>query len=126
MPRSHWGACDTRHPQPFVGSSRSATRAAVFPPATDHTPHTEADHTHEWSTGGSTDAENLGLLCPEHHRIKTLGHWTAEQNERDGTIVWTSPLSRRHVTRACDSNPRSTGQPPSPPRKPPPDRPPPF
>ncbi|WP_413248881.1 DUF222 domain-containing protein [Sinomonas flava] len=89
-----------------------------FPACDRPHPHTEADHTHEWSTGGSTDVENLGLLCPEHHRIKTLGHWRAQQNERDGTIVWTSPLGRRHITRASQA--------PSPPRKPPPDRPPPF
>jgi hypothetical protein len=89
-----------------------------FPACDRPHPHTEADHTHEWSTGGSTDVENLGLLCPEHHRIKTLGHWRAQQNDSDGTIVWTSPLGRRHITRA--------GRPLSAPRKPPPDRPPPF
>ncbi|WP_077490985.1 HNH endonuclease [Sinomonas mesophila] len=80
-------------------------------PACDRThPHTEADHTHEWSRGGTTDTTNLALLCSEHHRIKTLGYWTASQPRGDGTIVWTSPLGRTHIT--------SPG-PPRPPERPP-------
>ncbi|WP_077488117.1 HNH endonuclease signature motif containing protein [Sinomonas mesophila] len=39
----------------------------------------EADHTHEWAHGGETDTDNLALLCPEHHRLKTLGHWAVRQ-----------------------------------------------
>ncbi|WP_077488546.1 HNH endonuclease [Sinomonas mesophila] len=86
-------------------------------PACDRThPHTEADHTHEWSRGGPTDTTNLALLCSEHHRLKTLGYWTASQPSTDGAIVWTSPLDRKHIT--------SPG-PPRPPNRPPDEQPPP-
>ncbi|WP_430297888.1 DUF222 domain-containing protein [Sinomonas sp. B1-1] len=44
----------------------------------------EADHTRDWSTGGPTSTDNLALLCPEHHRLKTLGYWTAKQVGRGG------------------------------------------
>lgn len=36
---------------------------------------TEADHTTEWQDGGTTEVNNLALLCPEHHRLKSLGLW---------------------------------------------------
>ncbi|WP_433874723.1 DUF222 domain-containing protein [Sinomonas atrocyanea] len=89
---------------------------------------TEADHTRDWSTGGPTSTGNLALLCPEHHRLKTLGYWRAKQvglageprrdptttagagaavgvaapratrGEPPGTIEWTSPTGRRYLT----------------------------
>lgn len=83
-------------------------------PACDKPPgHTEADHTHEWSAGGTTGRENLALLCSEHHRMKTRGHWRVSQIRRDelragqvrrgnanddGILLWRSPLGRRYVT----------------------------
>ena len=88
-----------------------------FPACDRAYPHTEADHTHEWSRGGMTDASNLALLCKEHHRFKTLGYWTAAQPRSDGTILWTSPLGRTHVT---------TPGLPEPPGRPPEESPPPF
>ncbi|WP_139346619.1 HNH endonuclease signature motif containing protein [Sinomonas mesophila] len=45
---------------------------------------TEADHTHEWSQGGETDVGNLALLCPEHHRLKSLGLWTVRHIGDEG------------------------------------------
>ncbi|MDP9883705.1 hypothetical protein J2W21_001199 [Sinomonas atrocyanea] len=39
----------------------------------------EADHTAEWASGGSTDVDNLALLCREHHRLKSLGYWKLRQ-----------------------------------------------
>ncbi|MDQ4489828.1 DUF222 domain-containing protein [Sinomonas sp. ASV486] len=44
---------------------------------------TEADHTVEWQHGGNTDVANLALLCPEHHRLKSLGYWTARHLATD-------------------------------------------
>jgi hypothetical protein len=44
----------------------------------------EADHTRDWSTGGPTSTDNLALLCPEHHRLKTLGYWRARQVSQAG------------------------------------------
>lgn len=38
---------------------------------------TEADHTTSWANGGETSTDNLALLCPEHHRLKSEGYWSA-------------------------------------------------
>ncbi|WP_369045262.1 HNH endonuclease signature motif containing protein [Sinomonas sp. P10A9] len=40
---------------------------------------TEADHTTSWASGGETSTDNLALLCPEHHRLKSEGYWSARQ-----------------------------------------------
>ena len=50
-----------------------------FPGCDKPTAATEADHTHAWAHGGDTDVDNLALLCPEHHRQKTLGYWKVRQ-----------------------------------------------
>ncbi|MGY3566897.1 DUF222 domain-containing protein [Sinomonas sp. RB5] len=86
----------------------------TFPGCDAPHPRTEADHIHGWSRGGSTGPDNLALLCPEHHRIKTLGHWRAEHDAAAGTTVWTSRLGRTHVTRGTPLAP-----PPRPPQPPP-------
>ncbi|WP_415857060.1 DUF222 domain-containing protein, partial [Sinomonas sp. G460-2] len=54
-------------------------RTCRFPGCDKSAPSTEADHTTEWQHGGTTDAANLALLCREHHRLKTLGHWQVTQ-----------------------------------------------
>ncbi|GAB4098539.1 HNH endonuclease signature motif containing protein [Sinomonas halotolerans] len=83
---------------------------------------TEADHTKEWADGGSTEIGNLALLCPEHHRLKSLGLWKVRHaapppapppagpaprmsaspaqapNPPPGTLEWTSPSGRRFLT----------------------------
>ncbi|MGY3564474.1 DUF222 domain-containing protein [Sinomonas sp. RB5] len=82
---------------------------------------TEADHTTAWASGGETSTGNLALLCREHHRLKSEGHWRARQIGRPqagpaapshgsptspaqrsaappGTIEWTSPAGRRYIT----------------------------
>jgi hypothetical protein len=88
---------------------------------------TEADHTVEWAEGGTTDLRNLALLCREHHRLKSLGHWKLRQlgpeglsggapaasgaclSDRtprpaklapvpSGTLEWISPTGHRHVS----------------------------
>ncbi|MDQ4503411.1 DUF222 domain-containing protein [Sinomonas sp. ASV322] len=99
-------------------------RACRFPGCDKPAPATEADHTTEWQHGGSTDTANLALLCREHHRLKTLGHWKVQQlpnhqhqvanhqhksqpteagsphpaPPQGGILEWTSPIGRRHLT----------------------------
>lgn len=107
-----------------------------FPGCDKPSAATDADHTVEWQDAGTTDVANLALLCPEHHRLKSLGHWTVQHvgtvrhvgsvPERragepqpnpspprgrqssggtrptggtpPGTLEWTAPSGRRHVT----------------------------
>jgi len=61
---------------------------------------TDIDHTIPWPYGPTT-ASNLKCLCRRHHLLKTF--WGGENAWRerqldDGTIVWTAPDSREHLT----------------------------
>ncbi|MEA5455809.1 DUF222 domain-containing protein [Sinomonas sp. JGH33] len=58
-------------------------RTCRFPGCDKPAPATEADHTAEWQDGGATDVANLALLCREHHRLKSLGHWKLKQLNPD-------------------------------------------
>ncbi|GEB63001.1 hypothetical protein SAT01_04490 [Sinomonas atrocyanea] len=49
----------------------------------------EVDHTIEWHEGGQTDVRNLALLCPEHHRLKSLGLWTVRHLGTDAEVPGT-------------------------------------
>lgn len=90
-----------------------------FPGCDKPSAATEVDHTVEWHESGETDVRNLALLCPEHHRLKSLGLWTvrhlgadrhleADRSADDrapspgqappGTLEWTAPSGRRYVT----------------------------
>lgn len=37
-----------------------------------------AHHVRHWADGGTTDLDNLVLLCPHHHRMVHTGDWTIE------------------------------------------------
>ena len=60
----------------------------------------DVDHTIPWPCG-PTAASNLKCLCRRHHLLKTFWGgqrgWRDEQLD-DGTIVWTAPDGRRHIT----------------------------
>jgi hypothetical protein len=57
----------------------------------------DLDHTIPYSQGGHTHAANLKCLCRLHHLIKTFWGWR-DQQLPDGTVIWTSPSGRTHVT----------------------------
>ena len=66
-------------------------------PATD----CDLDHSIAWADGGSTCASNLRCLCRRHHLLKTFWggpHGWRDRQLPDGTIEWTSPDGRVHVT----------------------------
>lgn len=58
-----------------------------FPGCDKPSAATETDHTVEWQDGGTTDVANLALLCPEHHRLKSLGLWTVRQIGADTEVL---------------------------------------
>lgn len=77
----------------------------------------EVDHTVEWQDGGTTDAENLALLCRKHHPLKSLGLFTLRRRGRDeratndqapdgplpdGGLVWTTLLGFDHPAEPLD------------------------
>jgi hypothetical protein len=51
---------------------------------------TEAHHIVWWSRGGSTDLENLVLLCGFHHRLVHEHGWALTRDGREG-FCWTKP-----------------------------------
>ncbi|KAA0099853.1 HNH endonuclease [Mycolicibacterium sp. P1-18] len=60
----------------------------------------DLDHTISWPCG-PTAASNLKCLCRRHHLLKTF--WGGETGWRDqqlddGTVIWTAPDGRQHVT----------------------------
>lgn len=50
----------------------------------------DIDHGKAWDDGGTTCAENCGMLCRRHHRLKTHTGWSMERDP-DGGVTWTSP-----------------------------------
>lgn len=57
----------------------------------------DLDHTVPYDFGGATHPSNLKCLCRTHHLLKTFWDWSDEQLP-DGTVIWTLPDGRRHVT----------------------------
>jgi hypothetical protein len=63
---------------------------------------TQAHHVVWWGDGGSTDLDNLVLVCFFHHRLVHEHGWTMERSQ-DGGVRWFRPDGSRHVS------PRSVG-----------------
>jgi uncharacterized protein DUF222 len=61
----------------------------------------ELDHLVPHSRGAATCECNVGALCPRHHRLKHEAGWTVsvstDPEHPPGSLVWRSPLGRRHV-----------------------------
>ena len=58
----------------------------------------DLDHRRPWAAGGTTDPDNIHLLCRRHHRAKDHGPWRARRNP-DGSTTWISPSGRTYRTR---------------------------
>ena len=50
----------------------------------------DADHNRPYDSGGCTDADNCGLLCRRHHRLKTFTTWSWRRGA-NGAIEWIDP-----------------------------------
>ena len=63
----------------------------VFPGCDCPATWTDAHHIAQWTHGGgSTDLDNLVLLCRRHHRVAHRHGWTVSLDS-DGWTRWTSP-----------------------------------
>ena len=56
---------------------------------------TQAHHIVWWSRGGTTDLDNLILLCSFHHKLVHEHGWTVKRDS-DGTVRWFHPDGRRY------------------------------
>jgi len=54
-----------------------------------------AHHVRWWSRGGSTELENLILICSFHHRLVHEYGWSARM-EADGRVTWFQPDGARY------------------------------
>ena len=99
----------------------------IIPNCTCPAERAEVDHTIEWQDGGTTDADNLALLCRKHHALKSLAlfHLRREAAKGgdnapvSGELVWETLLGRTYpagpVERHHILGPRCAGPPESPP-----------
>jgi len=79
-----------------------------FPGCTRPAARCDVDHTLAYVAGGTTDATNLAHLCRTHHRLKHATAWTVRQTTTDGTLTWTSPTGREHVSHPAVTLPPTT------------------
>jgi Domain of unknown function (DUF222)/HNH endonuclease len=56
---------------------------------------TQAHHIRWWSRGGSTDLDNLALVCTFHHRLVHEHKWNLERT-RSGAVRWLRPDGVRY------------------------------
>jgi hypothetical protein len=66
-----------------------------FPGCRQSGRRSDIDHAQPWEDGGKTSADNLGLLCRRHHRLKTHGGWRLD-SKPDGSCEWISPLGKKY------------------------------
>ena len=69
-----------------------------FPGCHTPTARCDVDHTIDAALGGPTTSTNLAHLCRRHHTLKHHSKWTVVQ-QRNGTLIWTSPLGNNHAER---------------------------
>ena len=68
-----------------------------FPGCHEPATNCDVDHTIPWPYG-PTQASNLKMLCRRHHLLKTFWPGWRDRQLPDGTISWTDPEGRTHVT----------------------------
>ena len=90
-------------PQALIDFLMARDRICRFPGCRQPARIADIDHAHAWDEGGSTSAENMGLLCRRHHRMKTVGGWNLESHG-DGSCLWTSPSGKTYVVAARAMN----------------------
>ena len=90
-------------PQILVDFLMARDRTCRFPGCRQPARIADIDHAKAWGDGGVTSAENLGLLCRRHHRMKTHGNWSLESFS-DGSCEWTSPVGKKFFVPARSAN----------------------
>ncbi|HVH62148.1 MAG TPA: HNH endonuclease signature motif containing protein, partial [Candidatus Dormibacteraeota bacterium] len=61
----------------------------------------DGHHLKPWIQGGSSDLENLTLLCGRHHRLVHEGGWQLIKTE-DGRLLTIAPPTTFRLARAPD------------------------
>ncbi|MGH3581159.1 MAG: HNH endonuclease signature motif containing protein, partial [Mycobacterium sp.] len=66
---------------------RGCTRPGCFAPAD----HCQANHVHDWATGGTTDADTIILGCGPDNLLAYNTGWTTTINPTTGRAQWHPP-----------------------------------
>ncbi|GAB4097934.1 DUF222 domain-containing protein [Sinomonas halotolerans] len=97
-----------RPPESLRRFIRYRDGACRVPGCTRAARRSEIDHIVEWQDGGPTDADNLALLCPKHHALKSLALFTLRRTPAEGgrrlgaDVVWTTLLGFEHPAEPLD------------------------
>ncbi len=75
-----------------------------FPGCTIPPEWCERHHLTPWAAGGTTDTDNLTLLCSYHHSHYATTGWTATLNP-DGLPQWHPPQQQHHPNRQPNRQP---------------------
>jgi hypothetical protein len=70
-------------------------RGCSFPNC-EHRRFTDAHHIRWWSRGGTTDLDNLVLLCTFHHKLVHEHGWGLSRDAEDGEVRWFRPDGTRY------------------------------
>jgi hypothetical protein len=94
-----YGRTVYRPPQALIDYLTARDRTCRFPGCRQPAWRADLDHAEAWDSGGSTSADNLGVLCRRHHRLKTHHGWQIESRP-DGSCLWTSPTGHTYLVPA--------------------------
>lgn len=90
-----YGRSTYEPPQELKDFLLARDQSCRFPGCRQSGRRSDIDHAQSWEDGGKTSADNLGVLCRRHHRLKTHGGWKLDSNP-DGSCEWVSPLGKKY------------------------------
>ena len=82
----------SREPAPWMMRQLRHRDGTCRFPGCDARRFTQAHHVEWWSRGGSTDLDNLVLVCAFHHRLVHEHGWGLTRDD-DGELTWIRPRS---------------------------------
>jgi hypothetical protein len=92
-----YGRTAHRPPADFAAYVTARDQVCAFPTCRMPAHRCDLDHTIPFPEG-CTSPDNLGPLCPRHHRLKTVGNWQLTRAP-DGTVTWTSAAGKTYHVR---------------------------
>lgn len=82
---------------------RARDQRCRFPTCGHAARDSDLDHTRDHALGGTTTADNLGVLCRRHHTLTHHTPWHV-QHHGDGTFAWTSPTGQIYIDKPPPQN----------------------
>src|SRR6202171_382628 len=86
---------------PMKRALRARDRHCLWPRCERPASWSDGHHIIHWIHGGSTNLDNLVLLCHRHHRMVHEGHWQIAKTA-DGRIMPIAPMIRFGLSRGPD------------------------